>query len=230
MNDSYQSKPAPAHPAATVILLRPAPVGFEVLLLLRNQAVKFAGNNWVFPGGRIDEEDYRGNRRDEKSAARVAAARESKEEANLDLSPEDFHFFAHWTTPVIEKKRFATWFLLGELHQHQTIKIDESEIVDYRWLSPQEALKQHCAGELAMFPPTYLSLLELAEFDSTVRAITALKNRSTPRFLPNYILHGKRPVVILEGDVAYDSGDLTAEGPRHRLMLTKSGWQLTQSG
>ncbi len=228
MHDNNQPTPAPAHPAATVILLRPAPIGFEVLLLLRNQAIKFAGNNWVFPGGRIDEIDYRGNRRDEKAAAKVAAARESMEEASLNLAPEDFHFFAHWTTPVVEKKRFATWFLLGELHQHQEVKIDQSEIVDYRWLNPQTALQQHRNGELTMFPPTYLSLLELSDFDSTDQVIKALEDRPVPRFAPNYVLHDKQPIVILEGDAAYHCGDLTAEGPRHRLTLTNSGWELTQ--
>ncbi len=215
----------PAHPAATVILLRPAHNGFEVLLLLRNQAVKFAGNNWVFPGGRIDQQDYRGDPDDEKTAARVAAARESKEEASLDLSPEEFHFFSHWTTPVVEKKRFATWFLLGAVHGQQDITVDACEIVDHLWLHPCEALQRHRAGELPMFPPTFLSLLELSKINRIVEVIKAIESREPPSFFPKLVLDGKAPVAILEGDTAYASGDLKLPGTRHRMVYSSNGWE-----
>ena len=50
----------PAIPAATVVLLRDAPGGVETLMLRRNSKLAFAGGAWVFPGGRIDPEDYPG--------------------------------------------------------------------------------------------------------------------------------------------------------------------------
>src|SRR5688572_12432384 len=79
----------PLIPASTVVLLRDAAEGFEVLLLRRNTAVEFAGGMWVFPGGRIDPEDYPSGgppTGDEASdelfaAARNACVRESHEEA-----------------------------------------------------------------------------------------------------------------------------------------------------
>lgn len=47
-------------PAATVVLVREAEstTGIEVLLLLRNSSLAFHGGHWVFPGGRIDAEDF----------------------------------------------------------------------------------------------------------------------------------------------------------------------------
>jgi 8-oxo-dGTP pyrophosphatase MutT (NUDIX family) len=48
----------PAIPAATVVLLRDAAGGLETLMLRRNSKLAFAGGAWVFPGGRIDPEDY----------------------------------------------------------------------------------------------------------------------------------------------------------------------------
>ena len=49
--------------AATVILLRRIPGenirGFEVLMALRNSKSKFVPSSYVFPGGRVDEQDCR---------------------------------------------------------------------------------------------------------------------------------------------------------------------------
>src|ERR1700722_923188 len=44
-------------PAATVITLRDAPNGYEILMLRRNLNSDFVGGAYVFPGGRVDDED-----------------------------------------------------------------------------------------------------------------------------------------------------------------------------
>ena len=49
--------PVPTRPAATVVLLREASAGTEVLLLRRARSSGFVPGAWVFPGGRVDEED-----------------------------------------------------------------------------------------------------------------------------------------------------------------------------
>ncbi|MBI3637946.1 MAG: hypothetical protein HY216_17260 [Candidatus Rokubacteria bacterium] len=53
-------KPAPAtpSPAATLVLLRDRPAGgFDVLLIQRHQQSKFAGGDFVFPGGKVEADD-----------------------------------------------------------------------------------------------------------------------------------------------------------------------------
>ncbi len=47
----------PAHPAATVVLLRPGPAGLEALLTQRPSTMAFAADMHVFPGGRVDSGD-----------------------------------------------------------------------------------------------------------------------------------------------------------------------------
>ena len=47
----------PAHPAATVVVVRDAPDGLEVFMLLRTTQASFAAGMYVFPGGRVDEAD-----------------------------------------------------------------------------------------------------------------------------------------------------------------------------
>ena len=49
--------PAPARPAATVVLLRDAEGGPEALLLRRHRRSGFAADAWVFPGGVVDKSD-----------------------------------------------------------------------------------------------------------------------------------------------------------------------------
>ncbi len=51
------SPPVEPRPAATICLARPAGSGFEVLLLRRPLASRFAAGAYVFPGGTIDPED-----------------------------------------------------------------------------------------------------------------------------------------------------------------------------
>ncbi|OQW80062.1 MAG: NUDIX hydrolase [Proteobacteria bacterium ST_bin14] len=78
----------PAIPAATLVLFRDRADGPPDLLIVeRARAMVFAGGALVFPGGRIDPEDYAlaaihiGD--DEHGAARIAAIRETIEEAGI---------------------------------------------------------------------------------------------------------------------------------------------------
>lgn len=80
----------PARPAATVLLLRPADHGPEVLMLRRSGRSGFFPDAWVFPGGRVERSDAdlptmgRVDGLDEPRWA-VAALRETFEEAGIWL-------------------------------------------------------------------------------------------------------------------------------------------------
>lgn len=77
---------AEAIPAATVIVMRDTGSGPpEVLMVERSRAMAFAGGALVFPGGRIDPGDHLLTDRHDDEAARVAAIRETIEEAGLAL-------------------------------------------------------------------------------------------------------------------------------------------------
>lgn len=78
-------------PAATVIVFRNDPAGGppQILMVTRDRAMAFAGGMAVFPGGRVDPEDYAladatEHRLDRDEAAhRIAAVRETLEETGL---------------------------------------------------------------------------------------------------------------------------------------------------
>jgi 8-oxo-dGTP pyrophosphatase MutT (NUDIX family) len=49
--------PAPAHPSATIVIMREGKGALEVLLLRRVRTAGFVPGAFVFPGGRVDHED-----------------------------------------------------------------------------------------------------------------------------------------------------------------------------
>jgi 8-oxo-dGTP pyrophosphatase MutT (NUDIX family) len=56
--DISSAAEVPVRPASTVITLRPASQGFEVLMVRRVRSAVFMGDARVFPGGALDEADY----------------------------------------------------------------------------------------------------------------------------------------------------------------------------
>ena len=106
--------------AATVILIRDSPDGLETLMLRRNSKLEFVGGMWVFPGGRLDPEDWEGVAEgDLIGASRRACVREAKEESGLDVEESSLVVFAHWTPPAITVKRFLTWFFIAPAPEGQ---------------------------------------------------------------------------------------------------------------
>jgi 8-oxo-dGTP pyrophosphatase MutT (NUDIX family) len=86
----------PAQPAATLVLLRDAASGPELFMQTRARTMGFAAGMMVFPGGKVDDHDralaadpslVAGETVDlDDRAARVAAVRESFEEAGVLLT------------------------------------------------------------------------------------------------------------------------------------------------
>jgi len=206
-------------PAATILLARDNEGEVEVLLLKRNKALAFAGGLWVFPGGKIDTDELE-NSKTELEAAHIAAVRETKEEADLDINIDDLIFYRHWTTPEIEPRRYATYFFFSEAKMEQSnVQIDDSEIKDHLWISPKKAIEKMRAGKLAMLPPTLMSL-QLIQNCKTVEEVKSLLKDEEPIFiLPVLIPDNGKMICIYEGDAAYSTGDPNSKGARHRLVL-----------
>lgn len=208
-------------PAATVVLLRDSPEP-EVLMVHKNSKIAFGGM-WVFPGGRIDPEDYPDDG-DIDIAARNAAVRETLEEAGIRSKAEDFVWFSHWTPPPITPKRFSTWFFAARADDH-AVTIDGGEIQDHAWIHPAAALQRHAAGEIDLAPPTWITLHQLSRYPSVDALLGQLRGRDA-RFYETRL--GKRAdgvrVAMWQGDAGYDSWDVNREGERHRLVMAEGGF------
>ena len=106
-------------PSATVVLVRDGTEGLETgletglqtLVLRRDSRLNFAAGAWVFPGGRIDDDDFEQGRPSTDpdallAAARRAAVREAAEEAGLAVDPGSLVWFSHWTPDLRTAPRF----------------------------------------------------------------------------------------------------------------------------
>jgi 8-oxo-dGTP pyrophosphatase MutT (NUDIX family) len=215
--------PIPIRPAATVIVLRDMPGGLEVLLVQRAGELVFHGGAWVFPGGRVEQEDAQAG--DELMAARLACVREAREEAGLALTPLELVPFSHWTTPEGRPRRFSTWFFLAQIEPHFDVVVDGGEIRAHRWLRPEAALALRARGELELPPPTFVSLSALSAYTKAAEALASSRAQPAPVFVPRLRKLAEGEVALYEGDAAYEGGELEAEGARHRLWLLSDGYR-----
>ncbi len=191
----------PAEPrlAATVVLLRPAPSGFEVYVQRRAATMAFAPGMYAFPGGSVDPADYStyldipldeslGLPVDSARAVRHAAVRELDEEAGVRITADQLVPWARWITPEFEPRRFDTFFFLAPMPagQHARGETDESDHAV--WLAPADALR------LAMLPPTRRTIGELARFSAVEAALAAGSGRD---------LKPVQPVIEVDKDGAW---------------------------
>jgi 8-oxo-dGTP pyrophosphatase MutT (NUDIX family) len=219
----FTNESAPVYPSATVVLIRDSASGLEALLVQRSKAVKHMGGMWVFPGGKVDEVDYPQDR-DAYGAAINAAIRETHEEAGLVITADQLVYLSHWTTPEGAKKRFATWFFLAILHDDQQVQVDGGEISAHRWLCPHRAFaeSQDHREELRLMPPTYVSLIDIADFSSCDEARQAIGTREAIVYEPRVVSVEDGLCFLYEGDSGYVEGNADAEGSRHRTYMIGS--------
>lgn len=212
--------------AATVILARPNDDDEpEILMLKRNSKLDFAGGLWVFPGGRVDPTDFDPDDPDNlRIAERRAAAREAYEESGLVIDPRALKRISHWTPPPQAHKRYSTAFFIAEAPR-DTVVVDDGEILDHRWATARRVLEEHDDHDIELAPPTFITLTHLAAHPTVAELRTALENWVLESFSTQIAEIGDDVVALYHGDVGYDGGDPTADGPRHRLWLDPKGWR-----
>lgn len=222
MSDEFDPEAVPVRPAATVIPLRDGTDGIEVLVVRRDSQLVFHANSWVFPGGRVDDEELAAAGGDELVAARAAAVREAHEEAGLTIDADDLVELSHWTTPVGPKRRFATWFFVVAAPEGSVV-VDDAEIREFEWHRIDDVLALSEAGEVQLAGPTYVSLLRLRPHLTVADALAWAHGRPNERFSGRPYRSEAGLFSVYEDDPAWESGDLDAPGPRHRNHIRADG-------
>ncbi len=182
--------------AASVILLRGAGEGLELLLVKRNPAARFMGGAWVFPGGAVERTEGQG-----EQALRAAALRELDEEAGIELiGTQALVPFSRWITPAEVMIRFDTWFYLASAPPGARARVDGREVVDSRWYQPAEALKDARAGQILLVFPTIKHLEQLAPFRSTDELLGYARGRKVREVQPRVLGSGESARIVLPGE------------------------------
>lgn len=185
-------------PAATVLALRRAEAGFEVLVVQRNSK-GFFGNLAVFPGGKVEDIDVPdGMALHDDRSHRNAAVREFAEETGIlltgqgpMLAPDErgdafYEWLAvqpftsaadrlvlvsRWVTPDYAPRRFDTRFYVIDCTGSPEVSIDPSELVGHCWVTAESALEKVQAGTWSMFRPTIAHLEWLQGHSSVEDAV-----------------------------------------------------------
>lgn len=213
--------------AATVVLVRDGEGGLELLLVRRDSRIAFAGGHWVFPGGRVDDDDRAGST-GEIETARRTAVREAMEEAGLTLDASSLVPFSHWTPPEIAPKRYITWFFLAAATT-DAVRIDDHEIRDHAWMRPADALERRNKGEIELGPPTWITLEQLAPLANVEDTLRWARENEPQRFATRIATAEGGAVALYHGDAGYETSDADVPGPRHRLWMVADGWRYERS-
>lgn len=189
-------------PAATILALRHASIGFEVLMVQRNSR-GFFGGIVVFPGGKVDDIDVPGGHTPlDDLSHKYAALREFAEETGIlitDSGPirapksrddgfyrslhqqgvtmgvDDLVLVSRWVTPELAPRRFDTRFYVVRCDGAPEVVIDTDELVGFEWIAPQSALERYESGIWALIGPTIAHLRWLSRWSSIEQAIRSAR-------------------------------------------------------
>ncbi len=219
----------PAVPVAgTAVIVRDGADGPHVLMIERPDRGSFAGA-WVFPGGKLEPGDGQG---EEEASARNAAVRETREETGLELEGSGLLPLSCWDPPPGLPLRIRTWFFLSADPGGEA-EFAPDEVISAEWVRPLEMLARHSRGDVTLYPPTWVTLHELAR-QSDVDALFAVARLAGIRRYETVARRSSDGLLLLwEGDSAYDGAgildDAADAGPRHRLDLAALPWVYTRT-
>lgn len=157
-----------AIPAATLIVMRDrAGEPPHLLMVERTRTMAFAGGAMVFPGGRIDRQDWEAGGSELLAAARAAAVRETLEETALPVPHHTLVPFARWRPAFAHPRRFDTLFFLAPAPPGEwELRPQPGECESVEWLSAEEVLARIETGQASAIFPTVRNLERLAQFRS----------------------------------------------------------------
>jgi 8-oxo-dGTP pyrophosphatase MutT (NUDIX family) len=196
-------------PAATLVLMRPAPAGPpELLMIERSADMAFAAGALAFPGGRIDPADHdaAAGRPETDAAARVAALRETVEETGLGagLGPEQLTLFARWCPNFRESRRLDTLFFLSEADPGWPAPVArEAEAARAFWASAADTLAEIAAGRAHAIFPTRRNLERLARFASIDEARADAARHPVRKITPWIETRGGEKRLCIPDDAGY---------------------------
>lgn len=162
-----EGPPVVPRPSATVLLVRDGDP-WELLMVQRPGGADFAPGAYVFPGGTVIEDDRsfadelraaavrelfeeagillapgageaecRWVRRELRRGASFGAA---LQKAGVTVDFDSLVMFARWVTPALLWRRFDARFYLARMPAGQSVRAQQGEVADWRWVSPARAL------------------------------------------------------------------------------------------
>jgi recombination protein RecT len=139
------SDPRAIRDAATVIVARDTTEGLQVFMVRRSARAVFLPDQYVFPGGRVDDEDrdaaarrLHGSAGEIDAAYAMTAARETFEEVGLLFADRPVHVEQ---LAGLRRAMHAGEIAFGDVLERLNVSIDASQLQYFsRWITPEAEL------------------------------------------------------------------------------------------
>lgn len=231
--------------AATVVLVRDAEGGgIEVFMLRRGGSSTVMHDAYVFPGGKVDDEDedpqaWRaygvGDAPHERlgeprlaparaAALYVAACRETLEETGVAITAADLHPLSRWITPKVPammRRRFDTRFFVARLPDGAEPCHDGQEADASAWYSARSALERYRDGEIMLAPPQIMTLAGLARMGDVGALTASLSGWVPPLVEPLGLQQEQGRMIVYPGHPRHPSTSPCIPGPN--CLVTRNG-------
>lgn len=92
--------------------------------------------------------------------------------------------WAHWTTPEFEPRRYDTRFFVAVMPAGQRTRDVSGEADRVGWLRPAAVLEGVDSGAMAMLPPTYVAMRDLATIEQAADALSLAAARPIRPIVP----------------------------------------------
>jgi 8-oxo-dGTP pyrophosphatase MutT (NUDIX family) len=108
--------------------------------------------------------------------------------------------WARWITPVVEERRFDARFFAAALPHQQRTRDVGGEAAEVAWVRPEDAIAAGRRKEIVLWPPTAVTLAELAACPDVT---AALKPRMVRPLLPEASMIEGAVWLTLPADLDY---------------------------
>ena len=122
--------------------------------------------------------------------SRETSLTEFLEKRSLVLRTDLLGAWAGWLTPVFEPRRYRTWFFVARLPEGQVTRDVSSESASVTWAGALEAVEQVEAQQILMLPPTWLTCLEVGQYDDPAAVLDEAHGRTVEMFMPEVVADG----------------------------------------
>ncbi len=124
----------------------------------------------------------------------------------LAMQVGDIHYFAHWITPRGAPRRYDTRFFVAAAPPSQQAAHSAGETIAELWITPDEALARHRAGEIEIIFPTIRNLQVISRFSTSAELLDAAARASSsvPIIEPRVVADGNGMRIVLPGDPSYE--------------------------
>lgn len=106
------------------------------------------------------------------------------ERRGLVLRTDLLAYWAHWITPEFEPRRYDTRFFVAAMPSGQRTRDVSGEADHVAWMRPAAAADGVDGGAMAMLPPTYVAVRELAEHPRVDEVLSAAAGRTVRTVVP----------------------------------------------